>query len=471
MNETLNNVNPELEHDPVDGTFEIAVDAALMQASLSVKPPYFGGKAVEEKDILKELSVRQITYGVDQDSIRSILERNLFETPYIIATGLKPENGTDGTITYLFDKVVENKPKEDEHGFVNYKDLGLIRNITAGTTIADITLPTEGSQGINIKNQIIRQRPGAPALATHGANIGISEDGLRMVALADGNLKYSGKQFSIDTVFDMKGDVDISTGNLDFIGDIIVRGEVMEGFKVSSQKNITVYGNVTGANIEANGDVTIKKGCINSKIRSHGNVSVDFVESSNIACDGDLKADAFIFSDIYCGGELTASGKRGALMGGKYTCLKNLSAQTIGTKSYTSTVITVGDNAVMVEERADKTTQLENINTQILRCTQAIDFLNAKKAEFGGLPAEKEEQLDMFIKVKIQSEAEKSKLEKRIAEITEYLEQKENLSITCKKELYPGVKITINDFVMQVNTTYQYCRIYLDSDGIKTETL
>lgn len=471
MNENLNNVNPELEHDPIDGTFEVAVDAGFMQASLTVKPPYFGGKAVEEKDILRELSMREIVYGVDQDSIRSILERKLFNIPYIIAAGIRPINGTDGTVTYLFEKVVENKPKEDEHGFVNYKDLGLIRNITAGTVIADITLPTEGSQGINIKNQIIRQRPGAPAFVPQGMNVGISEDGLKLIALADGNLKYTGSQFAIDTVFDMKGDVDISTGNLDFIGDIIIRGEVMEGFKLSSQKNITIYGNVTGATIEANGDVTIKKGCINSKITSHGSVSVDFVESSNIACDGDLKADAFIFSDVYCGGELTASGKRGALMGGKYTCLKNLSAQTIGTKSYTATIVTVGDNAVMVEERSEKAAQKENIETQILRCTQAIDFLTAKKQEMGELPPEKEEQLDMFVKVKIQSEAEKSKLEKRIAEITEYLEHRENLSITCKKELYPGVKITINDFVMQVNDVYQYCRIYLDSDGIKVDTL
>ena len=461
----------ELKHDPINGTFEISVDNNFLEATLIITPPYFEGKPVTEEMIQKELTSRGIVFGVDNTLIKKIIRENLVNTRHIIAKGIHPQDGINGTITYLFEKKVENIPKEDEKGFVNYRDLGLIRNIKAGTHIAKLTFPTDGVPGTDIRNAVIPQKKGISADAPIGENVGFTGDGSVMIALVDGNLKYAGNKFAVETVFNMKGNVDSSTGNLEFIGDIIIRGEVLNGFKVTAQKSITIYENATGATIEAGGDIVIKKGCINTKVVSHGNVTIDFVENSNIACDGDLKGDAFLTSTVYCGGELTASGKRGYLMGGKYTCLKNLTANSIGTKSYMATVVTVGDNAIMLEEKAECERKIKDIDNQILRCTQAVDFLTQKKKEFGALPPEKVEILNNAIKQKLINQVEKSKVEARIADIIKYLENKQNLSITCRKELYPGTRITINDFVLQVKDIYQYCRIYLDDDGIKTETL
>ena len=244
----------------------------------------------------------------------------------------------------------------------------------------------------------------------------------------------------------------------------------MPGFTVSSLKSVTVYENITGATIQAGGSVTIKKGCINSTISSHGDVNVDFCENSKITCDGDLKGDAFSTCDVYAGGEFQVQGKRGIIMGGKYTCLKNLLANSIGSKSYLPTSLTVGDNAIMLEEMSECEKKLKDFDFKILRCTQAVEFLTAKKKE-SPLPPDKEEMLSNSIKAKIILGMERKKVEQRIENIKVYLENKQNLSITVKKELYPGTKIIINDLVFQVNDKYQFCRIYLGEDGIKTETL
>ena len=463
--------NEELKHEPINGKFELAISANFSEATVIVTPPYFDGKSVTEEDLLKELSNKGVTYGIDTKLIKKIFREELYNSPYRIATWLLPENGVDGTITYKFEQKSEIMPKEDEKGYVNYKDLGIIRNIKVGTVIAAITLPTDGKPGFDLRNAPIVQKKGAPANTAHGDNIGLSGDGTQMIALVDGNLKFAGNKFSIETVFNLKGNVDASTGNLDFIGDIIVRGEVVDGFKVSSHKNITIYENATGATVEAGGDVTIKKGCINSKIVSHGNVTLDFVENSHITCDGDLKGDSFITSTVYCGGEFNCVGKIGVLMGGKYTCLKNLTANSIGTKSYLPTVVTVGDNAIMLEEKAESERKIIELDFQILRCTQAVDFLTQKKKELGSIPPERVDMLNSAIKQKLILQVEKNKVEARIKEIIKYLENKQNLSITCKKDIYPGTKITINDLVLQVKDKYQYCKIYLGEDGIKTETL
>lgn len=467
----MEEIKLDLEHDPIDGKFTLDVSASFSEAKLTVTSPFFGGKAITVDEILRELTERSVIYGVNKDLIKEIVDKELYSIPHKISSWLAPINGIDGTITFLFEKKAQIIPKEDANGFVNYKDLGLIRNTKAGTIIADITLPTDGTPGIDIRNIPVAQKKGVPANTTHGENIGISGDGTQMLALTDGNLNFLAGKFAIETVFSMRGDVDAGTGNLDFIGDIIVRGEVHEGFKVSSQKSITLYENVTGAVIEAGGNVIIKKGCINTKIVSHGDVTIDFVENSNITCDGDLKAGAFITSTVYCGGALEATGRQGLIMGGKYTCLRNLTANSIGSKSYMATIITVGDNAIMLGEKADCEKNLSDLDLQIFRATQVIDFLTLKKKELGSIPPERVEMLNAAIKQKLTNQFEKVKVEARIKEILKYLENKQNLSIICKKELYPGTKITINDFVLQVKDKYQYCKIYLGEEGIVTETL
>lgn len=457
--------------DPINGKLELQVTPSSSLAEMSITPPFYGGEPVSEEMVYRELKAIGVVSGINAAAITEVISKQLCNHLYEIATWTPPVDGVGGEITYLFPKTVENKPKEDERGFVDYKDLGVIRNIKQGTIVGTISLPTEGTAGINVRGVTVAQKKGVAVVAPIGENISLSGDGTVMRAIADGNLKFSGSKFAVETVFNMRGDVDGSTGNLDFIGDIVIRGEVMEGFRVSSQKSVTVHGNVTGSTIEAGGDVTIKKGCINSKIVAHGNVYLDFIESSDITCDGDIKGDAFITSNIYCGGELTAQGKKGILMGGKYTCLKNLIANSIGTKSYAPTIVTVGDNAIMLEERAECEKRIKELDFQITRNIQDAEYLTQKQKERGTLPPERQEMLSAAVKGKIINGMEKSKVAARIVEIDKYLENKQNLSITCRKEMYPGTKVTINDFVLQVKDKYQFCKIYLGDDGIQTETL
>lgn len=463
-------IDKELVHDPVDGSFEIETTSNFSKASLKLTSAHFGGKFITAENVDKELKARGIVFGIDLNEIVRMVQKGVYGEFHPIAKWTPPEDGIDGTLTYHFEKTVETKPKEGEDGFVDYKDLGIIRNIHAGTNIGTITLPTEGTPGTDIRNTIVQQKRGVAVNVSYGDNIGLSGDGTKLLALCDGNLKYSGNKFSIDTVFNMRGNVDVATGNLEFIGDIVIRGEVMEGFKVTSNKNITIYENAVGAAIEAGGNVIIKKGCINATVIAHGSFSGDFVENSKITCDGDCKADAFITSNVHCGGELIATGKRGLLMGGKYTSLKNLTANSIGTKSYATTIVTVGDNAIMLEEKESCEKKVKEITKKMDEFTLAVDFLHAKQKE-GRLAPEREELLTSVVKMRIVANSERSKVQARINEIVKYLENKQNLSITCKKEMYPGTKITINDFVLLVNDKYQYCKIYLSDDGIKTETL
>ncbi|MBQ3162495.1 MAG: DUF342 domain-containing protein [Oscillospiraceae bacterium] len=450
---------------PVDCVINVTITTNCSEVYITVDPPENGGKEVTFEDIMQELSSYKVCYGLNIDEIKRIANNRLYNERTLVAEWTPAVNGVDGTITYRYEKQVKIAPVEDEHGFVDYKNLGLIRTIHKGDVIADITHPTEGEPGTDVKGQTLRQIPGKKASFTVGTNTELNEDETQIVASTDGNINFKSNAFVVDQVVTIAGDVDASVGNINFVGDVIVKGEVLEGFKISSKGNIVVSGNVNGATLECDGNIIIKKGCINSKITAHGSVTINFCEHSNIRCDGDLSSSNFVICDVYCG-NLSVKGTHGGLMGGSYTSLTSVEIPNIGTKNYTPTVLTVGDNALLAEEKTGLLNDMEKLKKTIDDLTLVINFLNEKKKELHTLPEEKEQMLGNACRQKIVMGMDIKKIQKRIDEIDTSLSNKQFLSIGCKGYMYPGVKIIINDQVFKVEAEYVRTRVSISEDGI-----
>ena len=450
---------------PVDSVVNVTITSNCSEVYITVDPPEHNGKEVTFEGIMQALKNYKVCYGLNMDEIKRIADNRLYNERTLVGEWTPAVNGIDGTITYRYEKQVKIAPVEDENGFVDYKNLGLIRIVHAGDVIADITHPTEGEPGTDVKGQTLRQIPGKKASFTLGANTELNEDETQILATTDGNINFKGGAFVVDQVVTIAGDVDASVGNINFVGDVIVKGEVMEGFKIASKGNIIVSGNVNGATLECDGDIVIKKGCINSKVVAHGSVSINFCEHSNIRCDGELSSTNFVICDVYCG-NLSVKGTHGGLMGGSYTSLTSVEISNIGTKNYTPTVLTVGDNALLSEEKNDLLKQISQQQKTLDDLTLVINFLNEKKKELHTLPEDKEVMLGNACRQKIVMGMDIKKLQKRIDEIDTSLSNKQFLSIGCKGYMYPGVKIIINDQVFKAEAEYVRTRVSISEDGI-----
>ncbi|MCM1023919.1 MAG: FapA family protein [Prevotella sp.] len=449
---------------PVDSQVSVAIIPNGTEAYVTVTPPVNGGAEVTAGMIMRKLDESNVTYGINEDAVKRIADNKLYGDRTLIATAKQPINGVDGTITYRYAKKVEIAPVEDEHGFVDYKNLGLVRTVHKGDIIADITHPTEGEPGMDVRGKVLRQIIGKKASYSIGTNTELTEDGTQILASIDGNINFKNNAFSIDNVVTIAGDVDASVGNISFVGDVVVKGEVMEGFKISSNANIIVAGNVNGASLEADGDVIIKKGCINSKVVAHGSVTINFCERSDIRCDGTLTSSNFVICDVYCG-ELSVKGNTGGLMGGKYTSLSSTEVPNIGTKNYTPTMLTIGDNALLAEERNSLLNEIEKNQKTVSDVTLIINFLNEKKKELRSLPEDKEKILGNACRQKILLGVEINNLKKRVDEINITLASRQYLTVSCRGYIYPGVKIIINDAVFKADTEYVRTKIRLEEDG------
>ena len=457
--------------DPIDAAVNAEIEAGGYSARINIFPPQYNGAEITKEQIMQELKRVGVTYGIDETRINLVLSERKYDNWITVATCLAAEDGVNGTVEYLFANKTEGIPKEDAHGVVDFKDLGIVRNIYKDTAIANITKETPGKPGINVRNEPINQKPGNPAKLIYAENIAVSADGLHLVATADGNLAFTSGRFCVQTTLRMDGDIDVSTGNIDFIGDVIVRGDVKESFSVSAGKNITIQGGAFGGKVTAGGNVVIKKGAIGSVIFAGGSVDIDFGENSNITCCELLKAKSLFFCEVFCKGEINVSIGNGSIVGGKIISTKNIFASNIGSKNFIPTVIVVGDNAIMVQEKDNISRNIIKINTDEDKCMKIIEYLKFKQQEQGQLPEDKMDLLNSAAKTILLARHEKEQLLKRVEEIDEYLKTKQNLYIECRKEVYPGVRIVINDSIFTVGTLYQYCHIGLGNDGIEIRAI
>ena len=454
----------EIVLTPVNGEVRIELSDDKMEAYLSIIEERDGGDPVTFRDVTGEISNYGLV-GADIEATRELLDDKRYGKKIKIAKGRYALNGADGTIQYLFETTSELVPKKGKLGEVDYKDLGLVRNITEGEIIAVITPPTEGTPGVNVLGQELLPLAGKPVKYAIGAGTALNEQETEIKAVKSGNLVWGKGCFSIEETLVIKESVDVSTGNIDFIGDVLVKGNIAENFTVKSKRNVTVNGTVTGATVIADGDVSVNLGSVNSDIVAQGDVKLGFCESSKIECKGNFSSQSVIAGEVFCGGTINLTQGRGVVFGGKHTAIGGFIANIIGTESYTKTQITLGNSAVLAEEKLDLTNKIRDLEERTKKLLQVAEVLQEQKKNTGQLSADREAMLTTSIRSRFTFQREIKMLMMRIKEIDMELDSAGDQYIVVHKNLWPGVTVRIGTELLIVDRQLTKVMIGKDPDG------
>ncbi len=444
--------------NPIDAVIKLEIDEKFMNARLSIEPEKNGGKPATDASVREQLALNGIRYNINEDAIKEAFTNGGLSV--LVASGDPPVDGRNGYLTYHYERKSGAQMKADEFGNVDFRDLGLIENIEKDTVIADIFPETTGSPGRDIRGIELPQYPGKPAKITVGNGVALSEDGEHLVAAIQGNLRWNKDHFVVDKEV-VVSDVDLSVGNIDFIGDITIKGNVNEGFVVRSGGNVNIAGNVTGATIEADGNITAKLGFVSSKIKAGGDISVNFGENSEITAEGSIKAQSFVGCTVVCNGPLNVLGGKSVIVGGKYTCLSDIEVNYIGSDSYVRTLIVLGNVAVLAEELAELKKQLQGYENQLTQLDMVVTTLQQQK-KVSALPPEREEMLKRSIKAKFGHMGLIKETNERIADIEHEIENTNDLCVKVKRGIFPGVTVRINNAQLVVAQKNGACTIRMN---------
>lgn len=290
----------------------------------------------------------------------------------------------------------------------------------------------------------------------------------------DGQVIIKDNKISVLALYEIPGDVNLSTGNIDFIGTVIVRGDVKDGFKVYAGEDLVINGVVEGAELKCNGKLSIAGGVSGNdkaKIICAGDANIKYIRNAIVEIGGSLTSgQAIMHSKVTVGKKVTVAGKKGVIVGGQVIAGEEVNAASMGSNFATPTEVIVGEAVGLRDELQKMENELKAAIENLDKTKKGIQFLKDLQVKMGGnLPPEKKELLTKLTRAQFKLMADT----KMMAEKKQDLEKKEHdgvddrrrhAKVTCMGVVHTGVKITINKATRQISEELKYCTL-TESDG------
>ena len=423
-----------------------------MKAFVTLLPPKLGGRDLEVADVIYELKKEDIVYGIKEDVIKEALEKEKYNEPFVAAAGDPPVHGKNAQIVYHVRTEKKVVLKEDAAGKVDYKDLDLIENVVVGQLLAEKTPPEKGKYGRDLFNQMLEAKDGQDIPLNQGKGTILSEDKMKLTAEVNGQVIFAEDRLSVETVYRISGDVSMRTGNVTFLGSIIITGNIEDNFQVKASGNIEIYGTVQKAQVEADGDIIIRQGVTGrgeARIESTGgNVVSKFLQDAIVITDKDVIVQEVIMNcDVSAGGRVLCNGKKANILGGRIKAGVLISAKNIGSPANPTTELIVGVNPKYLKQVEDYTAKRKEAHEKLEILNKSHKTLKARQE--ADPSSFTEENLAYLGKLEVGIK----KLEKRIAEydkeiqtVNSYMEQVgDQGKVYFEKKMYGGVSVRIKN--------------------------
>ena len=430
-----------------------------LSAWIVAYPPTGEGQELTRSLLDKALAEANVVFGLDQallDRLPSQPDR--YFHLLLAARGVAPADGEDGRIVDCFPRKSERKFVVNAQNEVDYTTLNLVNNVSEGATICQIIPPTSGTPGVSVRGEPLPARDGKKPEVPRGRNTKLSEDGSRLVAVSSGHVEFTGRCFEVQRVLDIAGDVDYSTGTLNYLGDIHIHGDVRSGFTVRAMGSVRVDGVIEDTSVEAGGDLIVGEGVQgNGKaiLRCHQNIYAKYLENCSVYVRGDLYSDCVVNCEMYCDGAVHVTTGRGVIIGGSTHSASGVQANIVGARTEVRTVVTLGGQPCEDYER-----------NEVLREIQEMERDREKTERQPDSPAKQKRMSDLRLKAAI-NQMKLEKYKQRLAQRQEQPQSDQGSGCLRSKIVYPGTVVTIDGFTQVVAQEVRACTAVLMNEEVR----
>lgn len=307
--------------------------------------PCDGGEMLKYEDLKNKVRELGIITGIDDEKLKAAFEEKEYGKEYRIAEGTPAVNGVDGKVTITINFEGEGKPEAVEDGYVDYYSLGKFISVKQGDVLATYVKPTKGKDGRTVTGDFLRSTNGKGIRLPLGRNVMLSQTGTEIVAKVDGVVEYKNGSLNVDEVLIINGDVDLSTGNVQFDKNIRIRGSVRPRMEVKAGGSIEVDGIVDSATLEA-GDIIHIHGGVQGggrgKLTAGGEIKAQYIENAIVYAEGDINSGSIVNSNVECAGFVSVKGQKASIIGGTVKSMYGIDCQNSGSGSNIETNLEVG---------------------------------------------------------------------------------------------------------------------------------
>ncbi len=368
----------------VDAALSVKISVDGLSALLDIVPAQ-GGAAVTTEDIFRELVAVGVVDGVELGPINQAIADGV-AVGLVVAHGRPPVHGEDGRLEKLLSEARDRSPRMDESGRIDYRDLGDILVVHPGDQLMLRHPATDGMPGLSLLGQPIPARPGKDIM--YGSNLtGVSvapdNPNLLLAAMVGQPVQVAGGML-VEPVFSV-ADVSTVSGNVDFDGSVVIKGDVASGMTVRASGDIEIGGMVEAASLEAGGSIVVKGGVVGSLgrheahehvIRCGASFSAAYVQQAKIeAGDSIFIDDTAMQSELVAVNHILVGNKRrGHIIGGRAQATLSIKGKVIGSPNRVATRFEIGVDPALHNHALEVAKNRDDRENQLLEISKLIEF-------------------------------------------------------------------------------------------------
>lgn len=422
------------------------------------------------KEIYDALKAEGIVYGIDTQVLAAQLKPGV---EYLIAEGTAPINGTDAEVKLY--QISDLKPQVVDQGKVNHYELNLINHIKAGEWLGERKEPTPGTPGKTVKGKEIPAIPGRnlPLLYDRVSVQEHCENGVTtLYSKKNGAVYYKGDSIGVYDYLEIKGDIDFSTGNVDFDGFLSIKGTVEDNFSVASSRDLEILGEYgVGAaesisslegNVYIRGGITGKNRAV---VRCKKNLYVKFLSDITVECEGSVYIGFYSMNSNIRAKQVIVESPKGRIIGGEIDADIQISAPEIGNKGESRTIVKVrGFDRNNLKSKLDKELyELQELKKSITKIKQTMQVYSSSNYLTN-------EQIKTYETLKNEYAYAKDtikELEYSCKSLNDFLKTPGEGSIIAKTRVYPKVRIEIKGQILETIQPEPMVTYYFKDNEIK----
>lgn len=441
-----------------------------MQAICRFIPPSTGGRVMHKEDLLKDLEFNGIKSGIIEAEVDRYIANKEYCTDYVMARGKDAVEGHDAQIIYKFNTDLQAKPKENEDGTVNFYDLDIIASVSAGDELAELIKEDEGTPGVDVRGRLIRPKKVEKLVFRYGKDISLSENGLHLISDISGHASLEdGNKVTVSNIFIVKNDVDISTGDINYDGNVEVKGNVINGFKINATGDVIIGGTAEGVEITAGGQIILKRGIRGMGkgiLKSGGNIVAKFLENTVVKSGGYVMADAIIHSDVSSKGDVIVNSKKGYVNGGTIRSETLIRVKNAGSEMGTKTNMEVGVDPGLLVRYKTLQNKIEETVQRMEVSSKSIELYTRKLHNGEKLSPERLSQFKILAMEYKQDSENIVTMQEEFTRLHEEIEKQDGGVIEVGNMVYPGVKIVVVDAVLYIREVVKNVRFVRDGADV-----
>ena len=457
-----------------DSMVTVEITEGESSAYINVTQPGPGGCDISFETYISFLRNNRVVYGINEDYLKEFADRPIYKEKILIAEGLKPHDGRNAYMQYNFETDQKKiKLREGSDGRIDFKEINIIQNVVENQPLAKKMPPEQGVAGRTVTGKFLPAKDGKDMPMPVGKNCHVAEDGVTIISDKNGQVVLAGGKVKVEEIYTVAGDVDLKTGNIIFLGTVVIRGNVGDGFSVKAAGNIEVNGTVGRADLDAEGDIIVHQGIAGKGgglIKSGKSLWARFVENSFIEC-GDMVvvSDGIINSNVDANKRIIVRGKRASIVGGRLRASEEINAKSMGSPtSGTETILEVGidpKSKAQLEHLTEKKEEMEKEMEEIQRDLQTLVNLKRQRQ---ALSDDKEARMGELLDRRQILMSDLHKNSQECEKIQEYLNSLTARGKVCVSgNVYPGVRVIIKDQINDVRSEYKAVTFLLENNLIR----